>query len=113
MKPATASQTSAVVVKDGAFEEPMEYPQGANLYVRRLQAHPRSGIQNPGVRHPYYTAGSQKRLHGTGGGFCARPARPITLAQRKTWAKPREGKFILFGRGIKSLFRDAICVETL
>ena len=28
-----------------------------------------SGIQNPGPRPPHYTAGSQKRLHGTGGGF--------------------------------------------
>src|SRR5262249_29593776 len=70
MKPETVSRTSAVFVTDGTFEEPMEYPQGANnLYVRCLQAHPCCGIQNPGMRHPHYTAGSQKRLHGTGGGF--------------------------------------------
>ena len=31
MKPVTASQTSAVFVTDGTFEEPMEYPQGANI----------------------------------------------------------------------------------
>src|SRR5262249_25054163 len=80
-KPLAASQTSAVFVNDGTFEEPMEYPQGATIIcVRRLQAHLGSGIQHPGMRHPHYTAGSQKRLNGTGGGFSLRwlagPAAP-------------------------------------
>lgn len=53
----------------------MEYPQGANFYGSALASPPCSGIQKPGLRHPRYKAGSQKRLHGTGGGFLCAPGR--------------------------------------
>ena len=40
----------------------MEYPLGAEIIIRPVLASPPcSGIQNPGVRHPPFTAGSQKR----------------------------------------------------
>jgi len=35
----TAAQTSAVFVIGVAFGEPMEFPLGANIAYRRLQAH--------------------------------------------------------------------------
>jgi hypothetical protein len=44
------------------FDEPMEYPLGAETIIRpALASPPCSGIQNPGVRRPPFTAGSQKR----------------------------------------------------
>jgi len=40
----------------------MEYPLGAETIIRpALAGPPCSGIQNPGVRRPPFTAGSQKR----------------------------------------------------
>ena len=47
MKPVTASQTSAVFVTDDTFEEPMEYPQGANML--------------PGACKPTLVVGSKTR----------------------------------------------------
>jgi hypothetical protein len=99
-----------------AFGEPMEYPLGANIAYRRLQAHLSNGIQNPGLRHPQYNAGSQKRRHGTGGGFLffitsmlvsivlyypLDPPSPVSLIGRRicrealgsTFIRPRETRF--------------------
>src|SRR5262245_59339657 len=50
----------------------MEYPLGANIAAGACKPTEASGIQNPVLRHPMYIAGSQKRRHGTGGGFFTR-----------------------------------------
>lgn len=52
----------------------MEYPLGANSAVGACKPTRVSGIQNPTLRHPLFIAGSQKRRHGTGGGFFLRRA---------------------------------------
>lgn len=51
-----------------------------------MHAHPGSGIRNPSMRLPYYTAGSQKRLHGTGGGFL-RAVRQFRSSRGKSLAR--------------------------
>ncbi|HTU94122.1 MAG TPA: hypothetical protein VMF69_28850, partial [Gemmataceae bacterium] len=45
------------------------YPLGANSAVGACKPILGSGIQNPALRRPLVIAGSQKRRHGTGGGF--------------------------------------------
>src|SRR5579884_3479553 len=59
-----------------------------------MQAHLRSGSRNPALRHPTYNAGSQKRRHGTRGGFFARRAGPSSGWYRSPPAPPR-GEFSL------------------
>ena len=54
------SDLCGVRAKTYLFDEPTLYPQGADIFLSGACKPTMSGIQNPGIRHPLSTAGSQK-----------------------------------------------------
>src|SRR5207248_489409 len=84
MQVSLRGQTSAVFVNLAFLLTNRWSTRGEPIASPALASPPCSGIQTADLRRPLYNAGSQKRQHGTGGGFFLRRACHF-LSPRRTF----------------------------